>query len=69
MFEYVKASKEWMLKELVEMGWVLKDQDESGDEYRKRMERERREDWKGRCFMESFFVRLRRWRMRGRGIG
>ena len=39
--EYVKASKEWMLKEVVEMGWVLKKQVESGNESRKRMEGER----------------------------
>ena len=55
LYEYVKASKEWMLKELVEMGWVLKDQDESGDEYRKRMERERRDGLEGKVFHVRFF--------------
>ena len=41
LFEYVKASEEWMLKEVVQMPRVLKEQEESRDDYRKRKERER----------------------------
>ena len=41
LFEYVKASKEWMVKEVVQMRWVLKEQEESRDDYRERTERER----------------------------
>ena len=40
LFEYVKASKEWMLKEVVQMRWVLKEQEESRDDYRERKARE-----------------------------
>ena len=54
LFEYVKASKEWMLKEVVEMEWVLKEQVESIG--RERREREGK-DWMSRCSMGSFFAR------------
>ena len=57
MFEYVKASKEWMLKEVVEMEWVLKKQVESRDDYRERKERERREGLDEKVFHGKFFSR------------
>ena len=58
LYEYVKGSNDWMLKELVQMRWVLKKQEESRDDYRKRKEREREgKDWMRRCSMGSFFAR------------
>ena len=42
LFEYVKANKESMLKEVVQMRWVLKEQKESSDDYRERKKREKR---------------------------
>ena len=55
LFEYVKASKEWMLMEVVAMEWVLKKQVESRDDYRERKERERREGLDEKVFHGKFF--------------
>jgi hypothetical protein len=55
LYEYVKASDEWMLKELVEMRWVLKEQDESREDYQRRMERERREGLDEKVLHGRFF--------------
>ena len=53
--EYVKASKEWMLKEVVQMDGVLKEQEESRDDYRERKERERKEGLDEKVFHGKFF--------------
>ena len=57
LFEYVNGSEEWMLKEVVGMSWVLRKQVESRDEYRKRVETERREDLDEKVLHGRFFGR------------
>ena len=59
LFEYVNGSEEWMLKEVVGMPWVLRKQVESRDEYRKRVETERREDLDGKVMHGRFFREIK----------
>ena len=52
---YVSSSTEWLLKEVSEMGLVSSV--ETGEEYRKRMEAERKAALLGNHFMESSLLR------------
>ena len=59
LYEYVKGSDEWMLKEFVDMLLVLNELVEGRDDYVREW-RERREGLDEKVLHERFLVKLRR---------
>jgi hypothetical protein len=59
LWEYVNGSEEWMLKEVVGMPFVLREQVESRDEYRKRVEAERKESLNEKVLHGRFFREIK----------